>query len=216
HQMTLGGGCEICLGCDRVQPAAETYIGLVEVGVGLIPAGGGCKELCLRAVENIPHDVEVGTLRFIGRAFETIAAAKVSTSAQEAVDMGILRAHDRSSPNHDHRIADAKNLVLGMLKAGYAPPRERRDIRVPGRAGVAALSNIAWTLQQGNYATEYDLYLARKVAYVLCGGDVPEGTLVSEQRLLDLEREAFVHLCGQEKTLARIQHMLTKKKPLRN
>ena len=216
HQMTLGGGCEVCLGADRVQAAAETYIGLVEVGVGLIPAGGGCKELCLRAVENIPAGVDVSTVRFIGRAFEAIATAKVATSAQEAVDNGVLRPTDKFSANHDHRINDAKNVVLGMVKAGYRPPRERKDIRVPGRTGIAAFSNIAWTMNQGGYATEYDLYLAKKVAYIVCGGDVPEDTLVSEQYLLDLEREAFVHLCGQERSIARIQHMLMKKKPLRN
>ncbi|MEW6201866.1 MAG: 3-hydroxyacyl-CoA dehydrogenase/enoyl-CoA hydratase family protein, partial [bacterium] len=216
HQMTLGGGCEVVLGADRVQASAETYIGLVEVGVGLIPAGGGCKELCLRAVENIPPDVDVSTVRFIGRAFEAIATAKVATSAQEAVDIGILRPHDKFSANHDHRINDAKNVVLGMVKAGYRPPHERKDIKVPGRTGIAAFSNIAWTMHQGGYATEYDLYLAKKVAYIVCGGDVPENTHVSEQYLLDLEREVFVHLCGQEKSIARMQHMLMKKKPLRN
>lgn len=152
----------------------------------------------------------------MGKAFEAIATAKVATSAQEAVDFGILRASDRFSANHDYRIADAKNVVLGMAKMGYTPPRERKDIRVPGRDGIAAFTNVAWTMNQGNYATEYDLYLAKKVAYILCGGDVPAGTLVSEQYLLDLEREVFVHLCGQEKSVARIQHMLTKKKPLRN
>lgn len=216
HQMVLGGGCEICLGADHVHGAAETYLGLVEVGVGVIPAGGGCKELAIRTTEGCVDDDEVSLIRFIGRAFQNIATAKVATSFKEAIDFGYLRKTDTFSPNHDHRIADAKNVVLGMVKAGYKAPLERKDIRVAGREGIAAFSNIAWTMMQGKYASEHDYYISRKVAYIICGGDVAPNTRVSEQYLLDLEREVFVHLCGHEKSLARIQHMVMKKKPLRN
>ncbi len=216
HQLALGGGCEICLHADRVRPAAETYIGLVEVGVGLIPAGGGCKEMLIRAIEGIPDGVETSLTHFVGKAFQTIATAKVATSAKEAIDFGILRNTDKPSINSDYRIYDAKQTVINMVNEGYEIPQEKKDIKVPGRDGYSALSNVAWVMQQGKYATEYDVFIAKKVAYILCGGDVSTGSLVSEQYILDLEREAFLSLLGQEKTKARIQHMLTQKKPLRN
>jgi 3-hydroxyacyl-CoA dehydrogenase len=221
--MALGGGCEICLASDRVRYAAETYMGLVEVGVGLIPAGGGSKEMLIRNTEHLfevqpggvyPKQIEL--VPFVARAFETIALAKVATSGPEAVKMGYLRPTDKMTVNRDYQIEDAKKTVLAMHMEGYTPRRPLTEIRVPGENTLALIKMAIWTLHQQGYATDHDKTVSEKVAYVLCGGRVQADTKVSEQYLLDLEREAFVSLCGDPKTQARIQHMLSTGKPLRN
>ena len=221
--MALGGGCELCMAADKVRYAAETYMGLVEVGVGLIPAGGGTKELIIRNTENLfevqpggvyPKQIEL--MPFIARAFETIALAKVSTSGPEAVKLGYLRSTDKMTVNRDFLIEDAKKTVLAMNMEGYTPRRPLEDIRVAGENSFATMKMAIWTLHEQGYATDHDVTVAEKVAYVVCGGRVHADTKVSEQYLLDLEREAFLSLCGDPKTHARIQHMLTTGKPLRN
>jgi 3-hydroxyacyl-CoA dehydrogenase len=221
--MALAGGCEICLASDRVRYAAETYMGLVEVGVGLIPAGGGTKEMLVRNTEHLfevqpggvyPKQIEL--VPFVARAFETIALAKVATSGPEAVKLGYLRPTDKMTVNRDFLIEDAKKTVLAMNMEGYAPPKPLQEIRVPGENTFALMKMAIWTLHQQGNATDHDVTVSEKVAYVLCGGRVQADTKVSEQYLLDLEREAFVSLCGDPKTQARIQHMLNTGKPLRN
>jgi 3-hydroxyacyl-CoA dehydrogenase len=221
--LTLGGGCEICLSSDRVRFAAETYMGLVEVGVGLIPAGGGSKEMLIRSTEHLfevlPGGVytkQIEMVPFVARAFETIALAKVATSGPEAVKLGYLRPIDKMTVNRDFLIHDAKKTVLAMNSEGYAPPRPLNAIRVPGENTFALIKMALWTMNQQGYATDHDVTVAEKVGYVLCGGRVLADTRVSEQYLLDLEREAFCSLAGDPKTQARIQHMLTTGKPLRN
>jgi 3-hydroxyacyl-CoA dehydrogenase len=221
--MALGGGCEICMAADRVRYAAETYMGVVEAGVGLIPAGGGTKELLLRNTEHLfevqkgglyPKQIEL--MPFVARAFETIAMAKVSTSGPEAVKLGYLRPTDKMTVNRDYLIEDAKNTVLAMNMEGYQPPRPRDDIRVAGENTLAMIKLGLWSMHESGYITDHDITVSTKVGYVLCGGNVLADTTVSEQYLLDLEREAFVSLCGEPKTQARIQHMLSTGKPLRN
>jgi 3-hydroxyacyl-CoA dehydrogenase len=221
--MALGGGCEICLAADRVRYAAETYMGLVEVGVGVLPAGGGCKELIIRNTGGLfevpkggiyPKQIEL--MPFVARAFETIAMAKVSTSGPEAVKLGYLRPTDKMTVNRDYLIQDAKKTVLAMNLEGYAPPRPLDGIRVAGENTFAMIKLALWTMHESNFITDHDVTVSTKVGYVLCGGNVLEGTQVSEQYLLDLEREAFLSLCGDPKTQARMQHMLTTGKPLRN
>ncbi len=215
HGMTLGGGCEMCLHADAVQAAAESYIGLVELGVGLIPGGGGTKEMALRASDrNIKEDIE---LNYLQQLFINIGTAKVSTSAHEAYEMSILRkGTDGISINPDRRIADAKRRVLLMHEQGYTQPIQRTDIKVQGRGGLGPILAGTHGMFRGNYISEYDLFIAEKLAYVMCGGDLSGATLVSEQYLLDLEREAFLSLCGQRKTLERLQSILQTGKPLRN
>ena len=215
HQMTLGGGMEICLHCDRIHAAAETYLGQVEMGVGLIPGGGGNKELLIRAIEGIPHGVKIDMLPLVQKAFEAIAMAKVATSAREAQEMGFLRATDKVSVNQDFLIHDAKQTVLAMLLEGYAPPRPQ-PIPVLGEYGLAAFKAGVQTMLWGNYISEHDQKIANAIAYVLCGGNVKPNSLVSEQYLLDIEREQFVKLCGEEKTHERIMAILTTGKTLRN
>jgi 3-hydroxyacyl-CoA dehydrogenase len=221
--MALAGGCEVCLASDRVRYAAETYMGLVEVGVGLIPGGGGTKEMLVRNTEHLfevqpggvyPKQIEL--VPFVARAFETIALAKVATSGPEAVKLGYLRPTDKMTVNRDFLIEDAKKTVLAMNMEGYAPPKPLQEIRVPGENAFALIKMAIWTMHQQGYATDHDVTVSEKVAYVLCGGRVQADTKVSEQYLLDLEREAFVSLCGDPKTQARIQHMLNTGKPLRN
>jgi len=221
--MALGGGCEICLVADRVRYAAETYMGLVEVGVGLIPAGGGTKELLLRNTEHLfevqkggiyPKQIEL--MPYVARAFETIALAKVSTSGPEAVKLGYLRPTDKMTVNRDLLIEDARKTVLAMNMEGYTPPRALEEIRVAGESTFAMIKLALWALHEQGYATDHDVTVATKVGYVLCGGNVVADTKVSEEYLLDLEREAFLSLCGHPKTQARIQHTLTTGKPLRN
>jgi 3-hydroxyacyl-CoA dehydrogenase len=221
--MALGGGCEICLAADRVRYAAETYMGLVEVGVGLVPAGGGMKEYVIRNTEHLfevqrgglyPKQIEL--MPYIARAFENIALAKVATSGPEAVKLGILRPTDKMTVNRDYLIEDAKKTVLAMNMEGYTPRRPLEEIRVAGENSFAMMKMAVWTLHEQGYATDHDVTVSEKVAYVVCGGRVQEYTKVSEQYLLDLEREAFLSLCGEPNTHARIQHMLTTGKPLRN
>jgi 3-hydroxyacyl-CoA dehydrogenase len=221
--MALAGGCEICLAADRVRFAAETYMGLVEVGVGLIPAGGGCKELLIRNTEHLfevqkggLYPKQIDLMPFIARAFETIAMAKVATSGPEAVKVGYLRPTDRMTVNKDHLIDDAKKTVLAMNLEGYTTPRPKNDIRVAGENTFAMIKLALWTMRESQFITDHDVTVSTKVGYVLCGGNVLADTLVSEQYLLDLEREAFLSLCGDPKTQARMQHMLTTGKPLRN
>jgi 3-hydroxyacyl-CoA dehydrogenase len=215
HGMTLGGGCEMCLHADAVQAAAETYLGLVEVGVGLIPGGGGTKELALRASDrNIKEDIE---LNYLQQLFINIGTAKVATSAQEAFDMSILRkGTDGISMNPDRRVSDAKRKVLALSDAGYTQPIPRTDIKVQGRTGLGPLLSGIHGMWRGRYISDYDKLIAQKLAHVMCGGDLSQPTPVSEQYLLDLEREAFLSLCGQRKTLERLQSILTTGKPLRN
>jgi 3-hydroxyacyl-CoA dehydrogenase len=213
--MTLAGGCEVCLAADRMRAAAETYMGLVEVGVGLIPAGGGCKELLWRHQEHMPSDVAVDLFPLVQRVFQTIALAKVSSSAAEARQAGFLRSSDLVSVNRDHLLYDARQTVLDMVEAGYTPPQPLR-LRVVGRSGYGNLLAALYNMETARFITSYDRHLGRKLAYVLCGGDVPDGSTVSEQRILDLEREAFLSLCGEQKTQARMRHMLESGKPLRN
>lgn len=215
HGLTLGGGCEICLHADKVQAAAESYIGLVEVGVGLIPGGGGTKEFTLRASDAIQHN-EPETIPLQNR-FITIGTAKVSTSAFEAYDLGILRPGiDEISINQSRRIADAKESVIELYDRGYTQPVQRTDIKVLGRSGLGMLYAGINGMFHGNYITEYDVKIAKKLAYVMCGGDLSEATLVNEQYLLNLEREAFLSLCGEKKTLERLQSVLKTGKPVRN
>jgi 3-hydroxyacyl-CoA dehydrogenase len=195
HGLCLGGGCEMNLHADAICAAAETYIGLVELGIGVIPGGGGTKELVLRASDEM-HSEEPETITLKNR-FLQIATAKVATSAHEAMEMGIFRkGHDQIILNQSRRIAKAKEQVLELFNAGYTQPIQRNDIKVMGKAG--------------------DALVARKLAYVMCGGDLSEATVVNEQYLLNLEREAFLSLCGEKKTLERIQSVITSGRPIRN
>jgi len=215
HGLTLGGACELTLHADRVVPAAESYIGLVELGVGLIPGGGGTKEFTLRAADEM-HEDEPETITLKNRFFN-IATAKVSTSAFEAYELGILRkGRDIVSINQGRRIAEAKQSVIELYDDGYVQPIVRNDIKVLGRSALGALYAGINGMWRGNYATDHDVLVAKKLAYVMCGGDLSEPTLVSEQYILDLERQAFLSLCGEKKTLERIQSVLKGGKPLRN
>ncbi len=215
HGLTLGGGCEMNLHADKICAAAETYIGLVELGVGLIPGGGGTKEFVLRAADEM-HEDEPETITLKNR-FLTIATAKVATSGFEGYEIGVLRKGlDEVVINQARRIADAKRSVIELYDQGYVTPVQRKDIKVLGRSALGALyAGINGMLKAG-YATEHDATVARKLAYVMCGGDLSEQTLVSEQYLLDLEREAFLSLCGERKSLERIQAVLKTGKPVRN
>jgi 3-hydroxyacyl-CoA dehydrogenase len=215
HGLTLGGACELSLHADKVVPAAETYIGLVELGVGLIPGGGGTKEFVLRAAEEM-HEDEPETITLKNR-FLTIATAKVSGSAFEAYDLGILRkGNDLISINQNRRISEAKKAVLELYEDGYVMPTPGKEVKVLGRSALGALYAGINGMWRGNYATDHDVVVAKKLAYVMCGGDLSEPSLVSEQYLLDLEREAFLSLCGEKKTLERIQSVLKTGKPVRN
>jgi 3-hydroxyacyl-CoA dehydrogenase len=200
--MALGGGAEIVMHCARVQASAELYMGLVEVGVGLIPAGGGCKELVLRTGD-------------AKKAFELAGYAKVSGSAPEALSLGMLRPGDQISMNRDRLTADAKALALS-LTANYSPGAPRTAIPVGGESEFALLKTGIYMAREGDYISDYDCVIGEKLAYVLCGGRLSGQQTVSEQYLLDLEREAFLSLCGQPLTQARMQHMLKTGKPLRN
>lgn len=215
HGMTLGGGCEMSMHADKVVAAAETYIGLVEFGVGLIPGGGGSKEMTLRASDTFrKNDVELNVLQ---EYFLSIALAKVSTSACEAFDTGVLqKGKDVIVVNKDRQIAEAKKHALLMADAGYTQPIRRKDVKVLGKQALGMFYVGTDSMLAGKYISDYDRKIANKLAYVMAGGDLSEATLVSEQYLLDLEREAFLSLCTERKTLERIQYMLTTGKPLRN
>ncbi|MBZ5858244.1 3-hydroxyacyl-CoA dehydrogenase/enoyl-CoA hydratase family protein [Flavihumibacter profundi] len=215
HALALGGACELTLHSDKACAAAETYIGLVELGVGLIPGGGGTKEFALRAADEM-HEDEPETITLKNR-FLTIATAKVATSAHEAFELGILRKGlDEVVLNPGRRISEAKKSVVEIYDSGYVLPVQRTDVKVLGRSALGALLAGINGMWRANYATDHDALVARKLAYVMCGGDLSEPTLVSEQYLLDLEREAFLSLCGEKKTLERIQSVLKSGKPIRN
>ncbi len=215
HGMTLGGGCEMSMHADKVVAAAESYIGLVEFGVGVIPGGGGSKEMALRASDLFrKNDVELNVLQ---EYFMTVAMAKVSTSAYEAFDLGILqKGKDIVVVNKDRQIAEAKKHALLMAEAGYTQPIRRTDVKVLGKQALGMFLVGTNQMVAGKYISEHDMKIANKLAYVMAGGDLSEPTFVSEQYLLDIEREAFLSLCTERKTLERIQFMLTKGKPLRN
>jgi 3-hydroxyacyl-CoA dehydrogenase len=216
-QLTFGGGCEMTLHADRARASAETYIGLVEVGVGLIPAGGGTKEMLVRALDSIPAGVaEADPFPFVKRAFETIALAKVATSAAEAKAFGFLREEDSFSMNADRLIADAKQEVLALASTGYTQPAERTDVLALGNTALATFKLGIHQLKRGGFISDYDALIGEKLARILTGGDLNHETRVSEQYLLDLEREAFLSLCGHRQTQERIAHMLKTGKPLRN
>lgn len=215
YGMTLGGGLEVCLASDAVQAASETYAGLVEVGVGLLPAGGGCMNLVWRALESIPEGVEYDASAFIVQVFKNIAMAEVATSAGAAQRKGFFRLSDGISFDRSRQLYEAKQRVIGMAESGYHRPL-RRSFRLPGESGIATLELMVSTLVAGGYASEHDAKIARKVAEVLCGGVSGASRMVSEEDVLELEREAFVSLCGEPKSQERMQHMLMHNKPLRN
>lgn len=213
--MTLGGGAEITMSAWGVRAHQELYMGQVEFGVGLIPGGGGTKEVLIRAIEGVPEGTNADLLPLLQRAFETIALAKVSSSAKEAKRLGLLRQSDGITMNRDRLIADAKAQVLAIVEQGFTPRRPKK-IKVLGRNGYGALLIGIKNYEWGNYITEHEALMARKLAQVMTGGDLPEGAEVTEQHMLDLEREAFLSLCGTGKTQERIQHFLSTGKPLRN
>jgi 3-hydroxyacyl-CoA dehydrogenase len=216
-QMTFGGGCEMVLHADRVRAAAETYIGLVEVGVGIIPAGGGTKEMLVRAMDSIPANMtDADPFPFVKRAFETIALAKVATSAEEARFLGFLGEDDSVSMNTDRLINDAKQEVLALASTGYVAPRPRTDIPALGLSALSTLKLGIHQMKRGGFISDHDALIGEKLARILTGGDLNHPTRVSEQYLLDLEREAFLSLAGERKTQERIAHMLKSGKPLRN
>jgi 3-hydroxyacyl-CoA dehydrogenase len=227
--LTLGGGAEICLHAARRQPHAETYMGLVEAGVGLIPAGGGTKEMFLRAfdaaVALAPPEPRDPPSRFaqsaelataLKRALETIAIAKASTSAAEARLLGLLAPADRITMNRDRLLLDAKAQAAALAESGYVPPQPRTEIPAPGIAALATLEMGVYLMGEAGYASEHDQKVAGWAAYILAGGRITPGSLVSEQYVLDLEREAFLSLCGERKTQERIAFTLKTGKPLRN
>jgi 3-hydroxyacyl-CoA dehydrogenase len=220
--LTLGGGCELSLHAAARQPHAELYMGLVEVGVGLLPGGGGCKEMLLRAVDSATsirpegRGESVEMLEAMKKAFETIATAKVATSAQEARGLGFLSHRDRITMNRERLLSDAKIRALELVRAAYAPPVPRTDIPAPGENVLAALKMGVYLMRQGGYISDHEQKLGAKIAEVICGGQVTPGTPVSEQYLLELEREAFKSLCGERKTQERIQFTLKTGKTLRN
>jgi 3-hydroxyacyl-CoA dehydrogenase len=215
HGMTLGGGCEICLHAARVHAAAETYIGLVEAGVGLVPAGGGLKEMLARATAAAASGADFDLLQHLKPIFETIATAKVSTSAEEGRQLGYLRATDPVAMNGDRLVAQAKQTALALARAGYRPAATQ-TVRAPGEEFLARTKLGIHMMLRAEYITEYDSFVARKLAHVLAGGPLSAPQDVSEQYILDLEREAFLSLCGERKTQERIAHTLKTGKPLRN
>ena len=214
--MALGGGCEVCLGAGHIYAAAETYMGLVEVGVGLIPAGGGCTNLLIRNTEGRPNIAGVDVFPFTRATFEVIGMGKVATSAEEARQFRFLRPSDGITLNNDHLLYCAEAMTLGLSAQGYRPPDPTVEIPVAGEGGLSAFQLYLFNLREGNFISEYDEYLGGELARVLCGGNLPAGTMVTEQYLLELEREVFLGLCGQRKTQERMKHMLEKGKPLRN
>lgn len=220
--MTLGGGVEMSLHAAARQPHAELYMGLVEVGVGLLPGGGGCKEMLLRAIDTATsvrpggRGESVELMEAVKRAFETVAMAKVSTSAHEARGLGFLSSSDRITMNRDRVLSDAKTRALELLRTGYEPPQPRIDIPAPGENILATLKLGIHLMRQGEYISDHEVKIGTKVAEVLCGGNVTPGTLLSEQYILDLERAAFKSLCGEKKTQERIQYTLKTGKTLRN
>ncbi len=215
YGMTLGGGLELCFGCDAVQAAAETYSGLVEVGVGLIPGGAGTMNMLWRAFEGIPDGAEVDSYAIVTQVFKNIAMADVATSADAGKMKGYFRHSDGVSFDRARQIWEAKQRAIGLAKSGYHPPQQR-SYKLPGSSGIATLTMMVNTLVSGGYASEHDAHIANKLAHVLCGGEGGASREVTESEVLELEREAFVSLCGETKSQERMQHMLMKNKPLRN
>jgi 3-hydroxyacyl-CoA dehydrogenase len=220
--LALGGGCEVSLHAAARQPHAELYMGLVEVGVGLLPGGGGCKEMLLRAVDSAAsirpdgRGESVELMEAMKKSFETIATAKVATSAHEARGLGFLSNSDRITMNRERVLSDAKARALDLVRAGYEPPVMRTDIPAPGESILAALKMGVYLMRKGDYISDHEQKLATKIAEVLCGGNITPGTPISEQYVLDLERETFKSLCGEKKTQERIQYTLKTGKTLRN
>jgi len=212
--MTLGGGCEFCLHSDAINAHAETYMGLVEIGVGLLPAGGGTKEMAIRAIA-LAERFETDVSPFIFKNFQNIAMAKVSMGAAELYGMGYMDEGDAITMNSDRLLADAKQKVIALAR-NYRPGRPEENLKAPGRSVAASIKSQLWNMQMGGFITPYEAEMGGIIAGVITGGDVPAGTLISEQYLLELEREGFLKLCGNKKTAERIQHMLKKGKPLRN
>jgi len=215
YGMTLGGGLEVCLACDAVQAAAETYAGQVEAGVGLIPGGAGTLNLLWRAFEGVPDGAAVNTNELVTQVFKNIAMARVATSAVEAKAFGYFRHTDGVSFDKARLLTEAKGRVLGLARSGYHPPNPKA-YKLPGESGIATFNMMVDALVASGYATEHDGVIARKLAVVLCGGPGGAAREVTEQEVLDLEREAFVSLCGEPKSIDRMQHMLMQNKPLRN
>ena len=216
HGLTLGGGCEMAMAADRMLVAQECYMGLVEVGVGLIPGGCGTLNLLKRMLRPIPAQSNVDRLPFIQRAFENIGMAKVATGAGEVFDLGFATERDAIAINRDTRINDAKRMARYMADQGYTAPRPADNLVLPGPDGSAAIDLFVYGMELSGYASDHDHLIAKKLGHVLCGGTTDGRTPVSEQAILDLERETFLSLVGEPKTIERIQHMLTKNKPLRN
>jgi 3-hydroxyacyl-CoA dehydrogenase len=215
YGMTLGGGLELCFGGDAVQAAAETYSGLVEVAVGLIPGGAGTLNMLWRALETIPEGVTVDAYPYVTQVFKNIALAKVATSAEEAKALGYFRRTDGISFDKARQVVEAKHRAIGMAESGYHAPTPRA-FKLPGESGIATLGMMVDTLVAGGYASEHDAKIARKLANVLCGGISGASREVTEDDILDLEREAFLSLCGEPKSQERMQFMLMNNKPLRN
>ncbi len=213
--MTLGGGLELCFACDSVQAAAETYSGLVEVGVGLLPGGAGTLNMLWRALEGVPEGASINTQEIVTQVFKNIALAKVATSADEAKALGYFRKTDGVSFDRSRQLTEAKARAIGLAASGYHPPA-KRAYKLPGESGIATLRMMVDTLVAGGYASEHDAKIATKVAEVLCGGVAGASRVVTEEEVLELEREAFVSLCGEPKSQERMQYMLMNSKPLRN
>jgi 3-hydroxyacyl-CoA dehydrogenase len=214
--MALGGGCEVCLGADRIVAHAELYMGLVEIGVGVLPAGTGCMNLWKKMTSGIPAPVTDADLaKFFIPTFMAIAMAKVSMSAAEARANGFLGPNDRIVFNRDNLIGEAKKEVLRMVDDGYAPPA-KKPLKVLGEAAWGMVNAEIFNMQNGGYVSEYDAYLAKNIAYVIAGGDARTNSEIDEQAILNLERAMFIEFLKQEKTMARIEHMLKTGKPLRN
>ena len=215
YNMTLGGGLELCMGADAVQAAAETYSGLVEVGVGLIPGGGGTMNMLWRALEGVPEGIDFDTYAAVTQVFKNIALAKIATSAEEAKAFGFFRATDGVSFDRARQLHETKQRAVGLAQGGYHPPAPRA-YKLPGESGIATLEMMVNTLVAGKYASEHDAKIAMKLANVLCGGPSGGTHAVTEDEILELEREAFLSLCGEPLSQARMQHMLQTQKPLRN
>jgi 3-hydroxyacyl-CoA dehydrogenase len=213
--LTLGGGAEITLAGNAVQAAAELYMGLVEVGVGLIPGGGGNMMLLRNLFGAHAGDKDFDALAFLKKAFLAIGTAKVATSAEEAREMGFLSGNDIITLNRDFLLSEAKARALGLADAGFRAPRPKQFL-LPGRSGAATIDMMLYDMQLNHQISEHDRKIGKKLAMVLCGGETSPTVPVTEQRLLELEEEAFLSLCGEEKTQERIAHMLTQGKPLRN
>ena len=215
YNMTLGGGLELCMGADAVQAAAETYSGLVEVGVGLIPGGGGTMNMLWRTLEGVPEGIDFDTYAAVTQVFKNIALAKIAMSAEEAKAFGFFRATDGVSFDRARQLHETKQRAVGLAQSGYHPPTPRA-YKLPGESGIATLKMMVNTLVAGNYASEHDAKIAMKLANVLCGGPSGGTHAVTEDEILELEREAFLSLCGEPLSQARMQHMLQTQKPLRN